>query len=503
MVPRASEEEELKEILKEYEIPLSSDMTSSSVCLVHGVLSGGYEMAPEKLALLTAGDILGKQKIRRVRGAGKGRQIRYFSDLNPGDYVVQDVHGIGKYLGLKTIELSGVHRDYIAIQYAGNDKLYLPVEKISTLEKYIGPEGGTPVLNKMGEAHWEKIRSKARKSIEELAERLLDIYAKREITKGIAFAKDGPEQREFEDTFPFVETEDQLTAIDGIKQAMERPVPMDMLLCGDVGFGKTEVAMRAVFKCVMSGYQAMVLCPTTVLSQQHYKNFKDRMDSFGVNVALLNRFTTLKEKKDILRRLKDGDIDVVIGTHAVLNKKVECRKLGLLVVDEEQRFGVVQKEKWKSWSSGIDVLTLSATPIPRTLHMSLTGVRDMVTITTPPSNRHAIQTYVTEYDDTIVRDAILREKERGGQTYFVYNRIESMPAMLDHLRSILPENVTIGVAYGRMEGRQLEKVMLDFYDENTMCFSVPPLLKTDLTSLMPIPCWYMMQTAWDFPRFIR
>ena len=465
VVPRASEEEELKEILKEYEIPLSSDMTSSSVCLVHGVLSGGYEMGPEKLALLTAGDILGKQKIRLVRGAGKGRQIRYFSDLNPGDYVVQDVHGIGKYLGLKTIELSGVHRDYIAIQYAGNDKLYLPVEKISTLEKYIGPEGGTPVLNKMGEAHWEKIRSKARKSIEELAERLLDIYAKREITKGIAFAKDGPEQREFEDTFPFVETEDQLTAIDGIKQAMERPVPMDMLLCGDVGFGKTEVAMRAVFKCVMSGYQAMVLCPTTVLSQQHYKNFKDRMDSFGVNVALLNRFTTLKEKKDILRRLKDGDIDVVIGTHAVLNKKVECRKLGLLVVDEEQRFGVVQKEKWKSWSSGIDVLTLSATPIPRTLHMSLTGVRDMVTITTPPSNRHAIQTYVTEYDDTIVRDAILREKERGGQAYFVYNRIESMPAMLDHLRSILPENVTIGVAYGRMEGRQLEKVMLDFYDE--------------------------------------
>lgn len=465
VVPRASEEEELKEILKEYEIPLSSDMTSSSVCLVHGVLSEGYEMASEKLALLTAGDILGKQKIRRVRGAGKGRQIRYFSDLNPGDYVVQDVHGIGKYLGLKTIELSGVHRDYIAIQYAGNDKLYLPVEKISTLEKYIGPEGGTPVLNKMGEAHWEKIRSKARKSIEELAERLLDIYAKREITKGIAFAKDGPEQREFEDTFPFVETEDQLTAIDGIKQAMERPVPMDMLLCGDVGFGKTEVAMRAVFKCVMSGYQAMVLCPTTVLSQQHYKNFKDRMDNFGVNVALLNRFTTLKEKKDILRRLKDGDIDVVIGTHAVLNKKVECRKLGLLVVDEEQRFGVVQKEKWKSWSSGIDVLTLSATPIPRTLHMSLTGVRDMVTITTPPSNRHAIQTYVTEYDDTIVRDAILREKERGGQTYFVYNRIESMPAMLDHLRSILPENVTIGVAYGRMEGRQLEKVMLDFYNE--------------------------------------
>ena len=463
-IPRASEKEELKGILGDYDIPLSGEEVKGAVRLVNGVLSEGFELPQEKMALMTAGDILGKQKIRRVKGAGKGRKIRYFSDLNVGDYVVQDVHGIGKYLGIKTIELSGVHRDYIAIQYAGNDKLYLPVEQISTLEKYIGPEGGTPVLSKMGEAHWEKIRSKARKSIEELAERLLDIYAKREITRGIAFAPDTAEQREFEDTFPYVETEDQLTAIEAIKRAMEKPIPMDMLLCGDVGFGKTEVAMRAVFKCVMSGYQAMVLCPTTVLSQQHYKNFKDRMEGFGVNVAVLNRFTSLKEKREILRKLKDGELDVIIGTHAVLNKKVECQKLGLLVVDEEQRFGVVQKEKWKSWSAGIDVLTLSATPIPRTLHMSLTGVRDMVTITTPPSNRHAIQTYVTEYDDFIVKDAILREKERGGQTYFVYNRIETMGAMLDHLRQVLPEDITIGVAYGRMDGRQLEQVMMDFYE---------------------------------------
>lgn len=464
VIPRASEKEELKGILKDYEIPLTEDGAKGTVRLVSGVLTEGFELPQEKRALMTAGDILGKQKIRRVKGAGKGRKIRYFSDLNVGDYVVQDVHGIGKYLGIKTIELSGVHRDYIAIQYAGNDKLYLPVEQISTLEKYIGPEGGTPVLSKMGEAHWEKVRSKARKSIEELAERLRDIYAKREITRGIAFAPDTAEQREFEDTFPYVETEDQLTAIDAIKQAMERPIPMDMLLCGDVGFGKTEVAMRAVFKCVMSGYQAMVLCPTTVLSQQHYKNFKDRMEGFGVNVAVLNRFTSIREKREILRKLKDGELDVIIGTHAVLNKKVECKKLGLLVVDEEQRFGVVQKEKWKSWSTGIDVLTLSATPIPRTLHMSLTGVRDMVTITTPPSNRHAIQTYVTEYDDFIVKDAILREKERGGQTYFVYNRIETMGSMLDHLREVLPKDITIGVAYGRMEGRQLEQVMMDFYE---------------------------------------
>ena len=463
--PRASEKEELKGILSDYGIPLSEEEREGTVCLFNGILSGGYELPDDKLAFLTAGDILGKQKVRRVRKGGKGRQIRYFSDLNPGDYVVQDVHGIGKYLGIKTIELSGIHRDYIAIQYAGNDKLYLPVEKISTLEKYIGPEGGTPKLNNMAESHWTKIRTKAKKSIEELAEKLLDVYAKREISRGITFAPDGAEQREFEDTFPYVETDDQLTAIEGIKKAMEKPIPMDMLLCGDVGFGKTEVAMRAVFKCVMSGYQAMVLCPTTVLSQQHYKTFRERMDSFSVNLAVLNRFTSVKERKEILRQLKDGELDVIIGTHAVLNKKVECKKLGLLVVDEEQRFGVVQKEKWKSWSSGIDVLTLSATPIPRTLHMSLTGVRDMVTITTPPSNRHAIQTYVTEYSDVIVREAILREKERGGQTYFIYNRIETMPAILDHLRSILPENVSIGVAYGRMEGRLLEKVMVDFFDK--------------------------------------
>lgn len=465
IIPRASEKEELKGIFRDYHIPVSETIGEGSVILINGVLSEGCELPHHQLAVITAGDILGRQKIRRMRRKGKGRQIRYFSDLNPGDYVVQDVHGIGKYLGIKTIELSGIHRDYIAIQYAGSDKLYLPVEKISTLEKYIGPEGNTPKLNKMGAANWEKIRSRAKKSIEELAEKLLDIYAKRELTKGISFEKDGVEQQEFEDTFPYVETEDQLSAIEAIKKAMEKPIPMDMLLCGDVGFGKTEVAMRAVFKCVMSGYQAMVLCPTTVLSEQHYKNFKSRMENFGVNLAVLNRFTSVKERKEILRKLKDGELDIIIGTHSILNKKLECKKLGLLVVDEEQRFGVVQKEKWKSWSSGIDVLTLSATPIPRTLHMSLTGVRDMVTITTPPSNRHSIQTYVTEYNDFIVKSAILREKERGGQTYFVYNRIESMGAILDHLRNILPEDVSIGVAYGRMDGSQLEKVMLDFYEK--------------------------------------
>lgn len=464
LTPRPSERKEIEGILSEYHIPCTANPTAGAVTLINGLLSGGFELPDDKLSVMTAGDVLGRQKVRRIKGVSKGKQIRYFSDLNPGDYVVQQSHGVGKYMGIQTIELSGIHRDYITIQYAGSDKLYLPMEQITTLEKYIGPEGETPKLNTMGGAGWTKARAKAKKSIEELAERLLEVYAKREITKGISFEPDTAEQREFEDTFPYVETEDQMTAIDAIKKAMEKPIPMDMLLCGDVGFGKTEVAMRAVFKCVMSGYQAMVLCPTTVLSEQHYKNFKERMDHFGVHMAVLNRFTSLKERKEILAELESGTLDVIIGTHAVLNKKVKAKRLGLLVVDEEQRFGVVQKEKWKSWSTGIDVLNLSATPIPRTLHMSLTGVRDMVTITTPPSNRHAIQTYVTEYDDGIVKDAILREKERGGQVFFVYNRIETIGAMADHLKSILPEDITIGIAYGRMEGRQLEKVMMDFYE---------------------------------------
>lgn len=464
VIPKPSERREIEGLLSDNAIPFRNTK-EAKVVLADGVLSGGFELSNPSFVLMTAGDILGKQKIRMYGGKKKGKQIRYFSDLHVDDYVVHDVHGIGKYMGIKTIELQGVHRDYIAIQYAGSDKLYLPVEQISSLEKYIGPEGETPKLHKMGGVYWEKIRSKAKQSIEELAEKLLDIYAKREIVKGIAFAPDTVEQREFEDTFPFIETEDQLSAIEAIKRCMERPIPMDMLLCGDVGFGKTEVAMRAVFKCVMSGYQAMVLCPTTVLSEQHYKNFKARMADFGVNVVKLNRFTTLKERRQLMKDVENGTVDVVIGTHALLNSKIKCSKLGLLVVDEEQRFGVVQKEKWKSMAAGIDVLTLSATPIPRTLHMSLSGVRDMVTITTPPLNRHAIQTYVTEYEDSIIRDAVLREKERGGQTYFVYNRIESISAMADHLKNILPEDVTIGVAHGRMDGKSLEQTMMDFYEK--------------------------------------
>ncbi len=462
---RSLEVDEIRAALCEQNVLLSDGLQPGSVAFIQGFIHNGFELPEQNLVMYSAADVLGRQKVRRFKVAAKGQQIRFFSELHQGDYVVQRIHGIGRYIGLQTVEIDGVHRDYVTIQYADGDKLYLPMEQITTLEKYIGPEGQTPVLSKMGGIQWEKIRSRAKQSIQELAEKLLAIYAQREVIQGIGFDTDTAEQREFEEDFPYIETEDQLRAIHEIKRAMEKPEPMDMLLCGDVGFGKTEVAMRAVFKCVMSGYQAIVLAPTTVLAQQHYQTFCNRMNKFGVHVEVLNRFCAAKDRKHILSGMANGAVDVLIGTHAILSKQVECHRLGLLVVDEEQRFGVLQKEKWKSRDSAIDVLTLSATPIPRTLHMSLTGVRDMVTITQAPLDRHAIQTYVTEYDDQIVREAIVREKARGGQVYFIYNRIQSIEAMESHLRDILPESITIGIAHGKMNGDQLEQVMINFFEK--------------------------------------
>ncbi len=324
------------------------------------------------------------------------------------------MHGIGKYIGLKTIETEGIHRDYIEIAYAGTDKLFLPANNLDQLQKYIGNEGDVPRIHKMGGRDWAKVVTKAKKSIDDLADKLVEIYAQREITEGFAFLPDQPWQQEFEDAFPYEETEDQLQATAEIKESMERPVPMDRLLAGDVGFGKTEVAMRAIFKAVMSGKQVAVLVPTTVLAQQHFQTFLNRFSPFGVKVDVLNRFRSTAEKKQVLKGVENGSIDVLIGTHSLLNKKVVFKDLGMLVVDEEQRFGVAQKEKWKEWASNIDVLTLSATPIPRTLHMSLVGVREMSVINTPPEERLPVQTYVVEYDMNLVADAIKRELARGG-----------------------------------------------------------------------------------------
>ena len=420
-------------------------------------------MPNSHLVVVVEGNIYGQQKRKLRNKPKKGQEINYFTDLTPGDYVVHNMHGIGKYIGLKTIETEGIHRDYIEIAYAGTDKLFLPANNLDQLQKYIGNEGDVPRINKMGGRDWSKVVSKAKKSIDDLADKLVEIYAQREITEGFAFLPDQPWQQEFEDAFPYEETEDQLQATAEIKESMERPVPMDRLLAGDVGFGKTEVAMRAIFKAVMSGKQVAVLVPTTVLAQQHFQTFLNRFAPFGVKVDVLNRFRTTSEKKQVLKGVEDGSIDVLIGTHSLLNKKVVFKDLGMLVVDEEQRFGVAQKEKWKEWASNIDVLTLSATPIPRTLHMSLVGVREMSVINTPPEERLPVQTYVVEYDMNLIADAIKRELARGGQVYFVYNRVASINHMGELLESALP-GLRYAVAHGQMTGRQIEEIMTDFYE---------------------------------------
>ncbi len=435
----------------------------NTVVILKGLLTDGFELPNSHLVVVVEGNIYGQQKRKLRNKPKKGQEINYFTDLTPGDYVVHNMHGIGKYIGLKTIETEGIHRDYIEIAYAGTDKLFLPANNLDQLQKYIGNEGDVPRINKMGGRDWSKVVTKAKKSIDDLADKLVEIYAQREITEGFAFLPDQPWQQEFEDAFPYEETEDQLQATAEIKESMERPVPMDRLLAGDVGFGKTEVAMRAIFKAVMSGKQVAVLVPTTVLAQQHFQTFLNRFAPFGVKVDVLNRFRTTSEKKQILKGVEDGSIGVLIGTHSLLNKKVVFKDLGMLVVDEEQRFGVAQKEKWKEWASSIDVLTLSATPIPRTLHMSLVGVREMSVINTPPEERLPVQTYVVEYDMNLIADAIKRELARGGQVYFVYNRVASINHMGELLESALP-GLRYAIAHGQMTGRQIEEIMTDFYE---------------------------------------
>lgn len=446
-----------------YALPLTETGKDTGIFISSGEIRNGFEFPYAKTVVIAEKDIYGTQKKRLRRHTENGQEINAFTDLHAGDYVVHDTHGIGKYVGIKTIETDGVHKDYLEIHYSGHDVLYVPTDQIQFLQRYIGNEGEAPRLSRMGGADWKKARAKAQKSIDNLAEKLVALYAKREITDGYAFPPDTPFQQEFEEAFPYEETQDQLKAVAAIKESMEKPVPMDCLVCGDVGFGKTEVAVRAAFKAVMGGKQVAVLVPTTVLAQQHYQTFSERFRSFGVVCDVLNRFRSIKERKEILRKVKAGQIDVLIGTHSILNKNVKFKDAGLLIVDEEQRFGVAQKEKWKTWATGIDVLTLSATPIPRTLHMSLIHLRQMCLIETPPTERLPVQTYVTEYDGAIVRDAVMREKRRGGQVFFVYNRVATMERMKVELEALVPE-VTIGMAHGQMTGSILEANMFDFYE---------------------------------------
>ena len=433
------------------------------VNVTYGDLDHGFRFWDEEWLLLTENDIFGMQKRKRLHTKNQGQQLQYFSDIKAGDYVVHKVHGIGRYIGVENVEVDGIHRDYLLLAYAGDDKLYVPVEQVGMLHKYVGSEGSVPRLSKMGGNDWKRTTAKAAKAITELAEELLRLYAQRQIMPGHAFSPDCQLQKDFEAAFPYEETPDQLKAIAEIKADMEKPQPMERLLCGDVGYGKTEVALRAAFKAVLDGKQVAVLAPTTVLAQQHYITFKERVRNFGVEVRLLNRFCTPKEQRTVLQEVADGKVDILIGTHRLLQPDVNFASLGLLIIDEEQRFGVAQKEKIKKWHLGIDVLSLSATPIPRTLHMALVNGRDMSVIESPPEDRLPVETYVSEYNDGMIKEALERELRRGGRIYYISNRVSALEPLAAKLRRLVP-GISIKIAHGQMNEDALEDAMITFYE---------------------------------------
>ena len=457
----------MKETLNDNKIQCSNSPDNSLVILQIGSMNKGFELPSAKLVIITEKELFGHQARRPIKSArrsDKGEVIKHFRDINPGDYVVHSVHGIGKYVGVETIEVEGVHRDYLHIQYRGEDKIFVPTDQVQSLQKYIANDEAAPRLSKLNSNEWARTKSRTKAEVEDIAKKLIDIYARRQNARGFSFSQDDVSQRDFEATFPYEETEDQLQAIAEVKADMESDKPMERLICGDVGFGKTEIAIRAAYKAAMNGKQTAVLVPTTVLAQQHYQTFSERFAGFLPTVDVICRFRTPKEQRETLAKVKAGQVDILIGTHAILNTdKVKFHDLGLLVIDEEQRFGVKQKEKIRDLSVGVDVLSLSATPIPRTLHMSLTGARDMSIIETAPAERLPVQTYVVESDDEIIRDAINRELNRGGQVFFIYNRIETIGKMRTYLEELVPQ-AKIQTAHGRMSDDYLEQVMMDFYE---------------------------------------
>ncbi|SNL65214.1 transcription-repair coupling factor [Streptococcus pneumoniae] len=459
----------LEDMLEEYQIKLDSrDKTSickESVNLIEGNLRHGFHFVDEKILLITEHEIFQKKLKRRFRRqhVSNAERLKDYNELEKGDYVVHHIHGIGQYLGIETIEIKGIHRDYVSVQYQNGDQISIPVEQIHLLSKYISSDGKAPKLNKLNDGHFKKAKQKVKNQVEDIADDLIKLYSERSQLKGFAFSADDDDQDAFDDTFPYVETDDQLRSIEEIKRDMQASQPMDRLLVGDVGFGKTEVAMRAAFKAVNDHKQVVILVPTTVLAQQHYTNFKERFQNFAVNVDVLSRFRSKKEQTATLEKLKNGQVDILIGTHRVLSKDVVFADLGLMIIDEEQRFGVKHKETLKELKKQVDVLTLTATPIPRTLHMSMLGIRDLSVIETPPTNRYPVQTYVLEKNDSVIRDAVLREMERGGQVYYLYNKVDTIVQKVSELQELIPE-ASIGYVHGRMSEVQLENTLLDFIE---------------------------------------
>ena len=459
----------LCDILKENQINYKYEQEAENVkpgeiIVTIGGFSSGFENYDLNLIVISLQNNFEEpvKRKKKLSSTFKDSEKIVFADLKPGDIVVHQTHGIGQFIGVNTITADGVTKDYIKIKYRNDDILYVPTNSLDSVRKYIGGgDNSSPRLNKLGGKEWSATTSKVKKNLEAVAKDLIELYAKRQKIKGFSFSPDTPWQKQFEDSFPYTETDDQLRCIQDVKKDMEKPQPMDRLLCGDVGYGKTEVAIRAAFKAVMDQKQVAYLVPTTILANQQYEEFKTRMQEFAINVELLNRFKTKKEQDEIIKKLKLGEVDVVVGTHRLLSEDVNFKDLGLLIIDEEHRFGVKDKEKIKKLRTNIDVLTMTATPIPRTLHMSIVGVRDMSVIYEPPHNRKPVQTYVLEYDQEVITEAITKEIERGGQVFYLFNQVEGIEKKANEISMLVPE-AKVGFAHGKMSGKELEEIMESF-----------------------------------------
>ena len=475
----------LAEDLRDYDLSsfYSEDMerqvNAGEIMVTYGYVAEGYEYPMLKFIVISEMDIFGRKKKKKRRKKYEGQKIQDFAELKPGDYVVHENHGIGIYKGIEKIEVEKVVKDYMKIAYADGGVLYIPVAQMDLIQKYAGADAKKPKLNKLGTIQWGKTKNQVKKAVQAVAEDLVKLYATRQQSEGFVYGPDTVWQKEFEEMFPFEETEDQIQAIEDTKHDMESTKIMDRLICGDVGYGKTEIAIRAAFKAVQEGKQVVYLVPTTILAQQHYNTFVQRLKDFPVRIDLLCRFRSSYQQKKTVEDLKKGLVDIVIGTHRVLSKDVGFKDLGLLIIDEEQRFGVTHKEKIKKLRENIDVLTLTATPIPRTLHMSLIGIRDMSVLEEAPQDRMPIQTYVMEYNDEMVREAIERELSRGGQVYYVYNRVNDIADVAGHLQQLLPE-ANISFAHGQMRERELEDIMYDFINGDIDVLVSTTIIETGL-----------------------
>lgn len=459
---------------------VSREIKSGQVFITAGSISRGFEYSNLKFAIISDKEVFGSyKKARPVKTRKDTAKIASFTDLNVGDYVVHETHGIGKYIGVEQLTVQGVKKDYLSVKYSGEDRLYVPIDQMNLIQKYIGSDTVEPKVNKLGSSEWAKTKTKVKKAIEDMAADLIKLYAARQTVKGYRFSSDTPWQKQFEDAFAYEETDDQLRCIEEIKKDMEKDRPMDRLLCGDVGYGKTEVALRAAFKAIMDGKQVAILVPTTILAQQHYNTIVERFNQFPVKAEMLSRFRTPNQQKKIINDLKSGNLDIVVGTHRLLSKDVKFKDLGLLIIDEEQRFGVKHKEAIKIIKQSIDVLTLTATPIPRTLHMSLIGIRDMSVIEEPPEERYPVQTYVVEYNEQLIKDAIIRELNREGQIYYLYNRVQNIQQFASRVKNLIPD-AKVAIGHGQMSERELERVMMDFLSRETDVLVCTTIIETGL-----------------------